>query len=553
MTTTRKRLGDLLVESKLITSEQLEKTLQDKSPNQKLGDALLQYGYITEQQLIEVLEFQLGIPHVSLYRYPFDVNLFSLISKDTAKRNLIIPLKKDRDKLFVAMNDPMDFYMIEDLRLATGFQIETAIATKDDILKSINTYYDVEEGLDELTLDKPVETQVEQEEITDKDSPIVRLVNQILGNAIAQRASDIHFDPHESNVVIRFRIDGMLKVDRALPKHMQSMLTARIKIMSNLDITEHRVPQDGRMRTIVDFRHIDLRISTLPTIHGEKIVMRILDSNSALNDIERLGFSEENLKYFMEMIEKPIGIVLMSGPTGSGKSSTLYAALNHKNEEDINIITIEDPVEFQLEGVNQIQVNPNVGLTFASGLRSILRQDPNVIMVGEIRDKETVEVAIRASLTGHLVLSTIHTNDSLGTITRLLDMGIEPFLVAASLNGIVAQRLIRKVCRDCARNEEPTQRELEIFANRGLEIDLISRGKGCTSCNMTGYKGRIAIQEVLVMTDELKKMIMNKQSFSQLREQAIKQQTTFLIDDGLMKVKQGLTTTEEVLRVTISG
>lgn len=549
---TRKRLGDLLVESNLITKEQLEKALQDKSPDQKLGDALLKNGYITEQQLIEVLEFQLGIPHVSLYRYPFDTNLFSLIPKDVAKRNLIIPLKKDQDKLYIAMADPMDFYIIEDLRLATGFQIETAIATKDDILRAIHKYYEESENYDEISLGIMAEPEVAEEEITDKDSPIVRLVNQILGSAIVQRASDIHIDPHQSSIIIRFRVDGLLRLDRTLPKHMQNMLIARIKIMANLDITEHRIPQDGRIRSTVDFRHIDLRVSTLPTIHGEKIVMRILDTSSSLNDLSRLGFSEQNKTNFIRMIEKPIGIVLMSGPTGSGKSSTLYAGLHYLNNDDINIITIEDPVEFQIEGINQIQVNPNVGLTFASGLRAVLRQDPNIIMVGEIRDKETVEVAIRASLTGHLVLSTIHTNDSLSTITRLLDMGIEPFLVAASINGIVAQRLIRKVCRDCAQVEQPTKREIEIFAKRGIDIDHITRGKGCTSCNMTGYKGRIAIHEILVMSNELKKMIMNKESFSNLRNQAEKQGTKFLIDDGLLKVKQGVTTTEEVLRVTIS-
>ena len=552
MLQTRKRLGDLLVESGLITSVQLETTLREKRASQKLGDALIQAGYLTEQQLIEVLEFQLGVPHMSLYRYQFDVRLFSLISKETAKRNLMIPLKKEGDKLFVAMADPMDYYTIEDLRLATGFRVETAIATKDDILRSINKYYDTEEGYEELAPDMPEEERlVEQEEITDKDSPIVRLVNQILGNAVAQKASDVHIDPQETKILVRYRIDGILRIDRTLPKHMQSMLIARIKIMANLDITEHRTPQDGRIRTNIDFRHIDLRVSTLPTVHGEKIVMRILDMSSSLNDLNRLGFNSINMERFENMIGRPNGIVLISGPTGSGKSSTLYATLNRLNSDEVNIITIEDPVEYQLEGINQIQVNPNVGLTFASGLRSILRQDPNIIMVGEIRDKETVEVAIRAALTGHLVLSTIHTNDSLGTINRLLDMGVEPFLIAASLSGIIAQRLIRKVCRDCAIEEAPTKRELDIFARRKMTIDRVVRGRGCSSCNMTGYKGRVAIHEVLVVSDEMKKMIMNNNSLSDLRELATEQETIFLIDDGLLKIKEGITTTEEVLRVAM--
>ncbi|MFO1443104.1 Flp pilus assembly complex ATPase component TadA [Bacillus sp. Bva_UNVM-123] len=547
----RKRLGDLLVESGLISEKQLLTTLDEKSDGQKLGDALLQRGYITEQQLIEVLEFQLGIPHISLYRYPFDTKILTIIPKETAKRQLLIPLKKEGDKLFVAMADPMDFFAIDDLRLSTGFQIETAIATKDDILRAINKYYNIDEGFEELIGDNQQTERVQEETITDQDSPVVRLVNQILSNAVAMKASDIHLDPQETKVIIRYRIDGVLRVERILPKHMQGVLIARIKIMANLDITEHRIPQDGRIKVNLEFHPVDLRVSTLPTVYGEKIVMRILDLGSSLNDIDKLGFNKLNLERFIEMIEKPTGIVLLTGPTGSGKSSTLYAALNRLNSEEVNVITIEDPVEYQLEGINQIQVNSNVGMTFAAGLRSILRQDPNIIMVGEIRDKETVEVAIRASLTGHLVLSTLHTNDSIGTITRLMDMGVEPFLVASSLSGVVAQRLVRRVCRDCKTEHEPSKREMEIFAKRGMSIEKVMKGRGCSSCNMTGYKGRIAIHEVLVINDDIRRAIMNGESIAKLREMAIRNKTIFLIDDGLLKVKQGLTSTEEVLRVAI--
>ncbi|KMY54912.1 type II secretion system protein E [Bacillus sp. FJAT-27231] len=547
----RKRLGDLLVEAGLLTEEQLQTALAEKTEGQKLGDALLQRGYITEQQLIEVLEFQLGIPHVSLYRYPLDTKLLSLIPKETAKRQLMIPLKKEENRLFVAMADPMDYYSIEDLRLSTGFHIETAIATKDDIIRAIKKYYDVDDSFDELTIPSPQEELPGDPAFVEEDSPIVRLVNQLLSNAVSEKASDIHIDPQETKVIVRFRVDGMLQIERQLPKHLQSMLIARIKIMASLDITEHRVPQDGRIKTNVDFRPIDLRVSTLPTIYGEKVVMRILDLSSSLNDLNQLGFNSVNLQRFKKMIESPNGIVLITGPTGSGKSSTLYAALNKLNQEEVNIITVEDPVEYQLEGVNQIQVNPNVGLTFAAGLRSILRQDPNIIMVGEIRDKETAEVAIRASLTGHLVLSTLHTNDSLTSITRLIDMGVEPFLVASSVSGIVAQRLIRKVCRDCAEEKEVSLREKEIFAQRGLRIEKVTRGRGCSSCNMTGYKGRLAIHEVLTMTEEIRKVILNNEPFSKMREIARKQKTIFLIDDGLLKVKQGITTTEEVLRAAL--
>ncbi|GKV66537.1 MULTISPECIES: GspE/PulE family protein [unclassified Sporosarcina] len=551
MASTRKRLGDLLIESGLLTDEQLMSTLKDKPRDQRLGDALLQRGYITEQQLIEVLEFQLGIPHVNLFRYPFDPKLFNIVPKGLAKQKMIVPLKRDGDKLFVAMADPMDYNTIEDLRLSTGFHIETAIASKDDINRTITRYYD-DELFDDIVFDEPEpQAEQQQEELVDNDSPIVRLVNQIISSAVSMKASDIHIDPQEHQVVIRFRVDGKLHTERVLPKHMQSMLIARIKIMGNLNITESRIPQDGRIKITIDFRPIDLRLSTLPTVFGEKVVMRILDLSSSLNDLAKLGFGPTNLKRFLEEIEKPNGIILISGPTGSGKSSTLYAALNRLNDEDVNIITIEDPVEYQLEGINQIQVNNNVGLSFATGLRSILRQDPDIVMVGEIRDKETVEIAIRASLTGHLVLSTIHTNDSVASISRLLDMGVEPFLLTASLNAIVAQRLIRRVCRDCGTRQPATQREQEIFAKRGMSIEEVNRGAGCPACNMTGYRGRIAIHEVLIINAEMREAINNNMSPSVMREIAERSATIFLIDDGLEKVKQGITTTEEVLRVAL--
>ncbi|MGG3888697.1 GspE/PulE family protein [Metabacillus fastidiosus] len=546
----RKRLGDLLVEANIITEEQLQQALTEKPRDQKLGDALLQRGYLTEQQLIEVLEFQLGIPHVSLYRYPFDENLLNLVPKDVALRNLLIPIKREENKLFVAMADPLDFYAIEDLRLLTGFQIEVVIATKDDIMRSIRKYYDTDHEIEGFIYDDlPAEPVVE--EVTETDSPIIKLVNQIIENAVQQRASDIHIDPGETNVSVRYRIDGHLKIERTLPKQMQNMFIARIKIMANLDITEHRVPQDGRIKTTVSLHPVDLRVSTLPTVFGEKIVLRILDLGSTLNDLNKIGFHPVNLERFHSLIERPSGLILITGPTGSGKSSTLYAALNKLNSEEVNIVTIEDPVEYQLGGINQIQVNPNVGLTFAKGLRSILRQDPNIIMVGEIRDKETAEVAVRASLTGHLVLSTLHTNDSISTITRLTDMGVEPFLVVSSLAGVVSQRLVRKVCRDCAEVVEPTKREIDIFAGRGLEIHQITRGRGCGTCNMTGYRGRLAIHELLMLSNEMKRLIMNGESMSKLKEVAVLDETLFLLDDGLLKVKQGVTTTEEILRVAI--
>ena len=544
----RKRLGDILIEQGLLTEEDLQLTLKEKKEDQKLGDALLSRALITEQQLIETLEVQLNIPHVTLFHYPFDSKLFNVVPKEFAKRNLLVPLKVEGDKLFIAMTDPMDFITIDDLRLTTGFQIEPAIASRDDILKTIAKYYD-EESYDELLGELPDVSQEQKEELNDNDAPIVRLVNQILSSAVSLKASDVHFDPQEGQILVRYRIDGTLRTERTLPKMMQQMVTARIKILANLDITESRIPQDGRIKTNVDFRPIDLRVSSLPTVYGEKIVMRILDLGNNLTDITKLGFSELNMKRFMREIEKPNGIVLISGPTGSGKSSTLYAALSKLNDEAVNIITVEDPVEYQLQGINQIQVNTNVGLTFAAGLRSILRQDPDIVMVGEIRDKETADISIRASLTGHLVLSTIHTNDSIASVTRLMDMGVEPFLVTASLNAVVAQRLVRKVCRDCRVLEEPTIREKEIFHKRGLTIDTIARGKGCSQCNMTGYRGRMAIHEVLVVDEEIKEVINRSGTAAEIRKIAVKNNTIFLIDDGLMKVQERLTTTEEILRV----
>ncbi|MBP1930221.1 GspE/PulE family protein [Ammoniphilus resinae] len=547
----RKRLGDLLVEAGLITEGQLDQALRQKSDSQRLGDALLQQGFITEQQLIEVLEFQLGIPHVSLYRYPIDTTLMTIIPKDIVKRNQLIPLKKEGDRLFVAMADPMDYYAIDDLRMATGFQIEPVIATKDDILRAINKYYQFDESMDAFLEEIPKNQAPEENRIVDEDSPVVRLVNQIILNAVQLKASDIHFDPQETKVSIRYRVDGVLRTERTLPKHMQNVLTARIKIMANLNITENRLPQDGRIKINFDYHAVDIRVSTLPTIYGEKIVMRVLDLSSSINDIDKLGFNKNNHQRFLELIERPNGIILITGPTGSGKTSTLYAALNRLNTEEVNIITIEDPVEYQVEGISQIQVNPQVGLTFAAGLRSILRQDPDIVMIGEIRDKETAEIAIRAALTGHLVLSTLHTNEAIGTITRLIDMGVEPFLVAASLTGVLSQRLVRRVCRDCQELQEATERERMIFTKHGLKIEQVVRGKGCGNCNMTGYKGRIAIHEMLAMDETIRKMIMNNHAISTIREYAVKEGTIFLQKDGLLKVKQGLTTTEEVLRVAI--
>ncbi|WP_424766786.1 GspE/PulE family protein [Paenibacillus sp. sgz302251] len=552
MAVIKKRLGDLLVESLLISKEQLQEALKEQSKTkQKLGDLLISEGYITEQQLIEVLEFQLGIPHVSLYKFQIDPAITQIIPESLARRYQAIPLQKEGGKLMVAMADPLDYFAIEELRMSTGFRIEPAISSRDELQRAITRHYGLQDSMNQMLVDLSNTDEISETEIMDEDSPVVRLVNQMIQQAVQLRASDIHVDPGEMNVSIRYRIDGLLRTERTVPKQMQGFITARLKIMAKLNIAERRLPQDGRIKMKVDFKAVDIRVSSLPTIHGEKIVLRVLDLSTGVKAIDQLGFSRHNLQLFKDMIDKPYGILLITGPTGSGKTTTLYSGLQHLNQEDSNIITIEDPVEYQLEGINQVHVNPNIGLSFAAGLRSILRQDPNVVMVGEIRDTETAEIAIRASLTGHLVLSTLHTNDSVSTITRFRDMGIEPYLIASSLLGVVAQRLVRRICPDCREQYDVLDQERIFLKNRFVETNRLFRGQGCGSCNNTGYRGRVAIHEVLYIDDEMRELISNGATVQQLRAAASKQGMIHLMDDGLEKVTRGMTTLQEVLRETI--
>lgn len=547
MANQRKRLGDLLVEAGMLTVDELQETLKSKKEGQKLGDALLERGYISEQQLIEVLEFQLGIPHISLFRYPVDSNIVDLISKDFALRNILIPVKKEGNQLFVAMNDPMDYFALDDMRLSTGFQIAPVIAKKDEIISAIHKYYNNNETFEDVDA-----ANMDGSGLDSEAAPAIRLFNQILSTGVLMKASDIHIDPHESAILIRYRVDGILRTERVLSKNIFSLLIARIKIMANLNITETRLPQDGRMKLEVNHVQVDLRISLLPTVYGEKTVIRILDLSNILLNLSQLGFNRVNLQKFVSMIEKPSGMVLITGPTGSGKSSTLYAALNHLNTDKVNIITVEDPVEYQIAGINQVQVNHSIGLTFSAGLRSILRQDPNIIMIGEIRDKETADISIRASLTGHLLFSTLHTNSALATIPRLLDMGVEPYLVVSSLSGVVAQRLIRRICKECAFSYEPSAMEKNIFQKRGIKVDTLYKGKGCPECQNTGYRGRMAVHEVLPMDDAIRNMVTNNKPLGEIKNYAMKTGMIFLIDDGLLKAKSGMTTVEEVLRVVLA-
>ncbi|MCP1355310.1 type II secretion system ATPase GspE [Aneurinibacillus migulanus] len=547
----KKRLGDILIETGIISEVQLKEALDEqKNSKMKLGDVLLSKGFINEQQLIEILEFQLGIPHVSLYRYKLDASLSSILPEDIAKRYLVVPLKRDEEKLTVAMVDPLDYFAIDEMRISTGCSIVPVIATKEEVQRAIARMYGMQGSVKELMNDMAQKVAVEEESLLAEDSPIVRLVSQMFEQAVQLRASDIHIDPQEDGIRIRYRIDGVIRTERILPSHMSGILTARLKIMSNLNIAERRLPQDGRIELHIGFKDIDVRVSTLPTVHGEKIVMRLLDTTNALIDLEKLGLTKRNLTAFRDLISRPNGILLVTGPTGSGKSSTLYAALHHLNEDCVNIITVEDPVEYQLEGINQVQVNSNIGMTFASALRSILRQDPDIVMVGEIRDTETAEIAIRAALTGHLVLSTLHTNDAVSSITRLIDMGIPPFLIASSVNGVLAQRLVRKLCPQCKQSYTPREDEKELFTKRGLKIEQLWRGTGCGNCNSTGYRGRMAIHEIFRMDDILQQMITKQMPTAEYKKYALRNGMILLFDDGLLKVKQGLTTIEELYRIS---
>ncbi|WP_178019894.1 GspE/PulE family protein [uncultured Paenibacillus sp.] len=552
MYTIKKRLGELLLESGIITEPQLQTALEEQQhTKKKLGDVLLTQGVLTEHQLIEVLEFQLGIPHVTLSRFQIDAKLSQVIPEQMARRYQVLPIRVDGRKLMVAMADPLDLFVIDDLRMSTGFTIEPAIISRGELQRGIARLYGLQDSMNEMIKDLGTgvtQIDVEDSVILGEDSPVVRLVQQMIEQAVRLGASDIHVDPMETQLAIRYRIDGQLRNERTVPKSMQGVIIARLKILGNLNIAERRLPQDGRIKMLVDGKPIDIRLSSLPTVHGEKIVMRLLDLADGVKGVDKLGMTEHTLSLFRHMIEKKHGMVLLTGPTGSGKTTTLYSALQHLNREETNIITVEDPVEYMLEGVNQMQVHPTAGLTFARGLRSILRQDPNIIMVGEIRDLETAEIAIRASLTGHLVFSTLHTNDAISTVVRLRDMGIEPYLIASSLIGIVAQRLVRCICPDCKTSYAPDRQETIYLERLGIHSDKLYRGNGCGTCGKTGYRGRMAVHEALLISDDLRSAIVDGRSIHELRRMAKEQGMTTLFADGIQKALEGQTTLQEIVR-----
>ena len=551
-----KKLGELLIEFKYITREQLEKALEHQDDNDKrLGDILLDLGYISENDLVEVLEFQLGVERADLSKYVIDPSLSQYIPENIAQRYNAVPVAKDGDTLKVAMSDPSDLLAIDDMEMTSNLRVKPMIATKSEISKMMSQIYesveDSSEVFESLDYYKSENEEPELDELKKmvEDAPIVRLTNMIINQALQKRASDIHIEPQENIVRIRYRVDGVLREHMTAPKYTQAALVSRIKIIADLDITKRRIPQDGRISMNVRGLKIDMRVSTLPTVNGEKVVIRLLTKDESLINIENLGFSDHNLRRFENLITQPHGIILVTGPTGSGKSTTLIAALNELNDVEKNIVTIEDPVEYQLAGINQVHAKEKVGLSFANTLRSILRQDPDIIMVGEIRDEETAEIAVRAALTGHLVLSTLHTNDSVSSVTRLVDMGIPPYLVASTVIGSMAQRLVRRLCNNC---KEPYEAGIEEREFMNLEEGTtLYKPHGCKKCNDTGYKGRLAVQEILTVDDKIEKMIVKGEDEIDIKQYALEEGMVDLKHDGIEKVKQGLTSYQELARVIV--
>lgn len=550
----RKYLGEMLIDVGMITRSQLEECLLiQKKSGDRLGKILKNKGYVTERQLMEIMEFQLGIPFINLDSLSLTHMLSKHIPVTLARKHKMVPVKAEGKKLFVAMDDPVDFIALEDARVVSGLEIFPMLSTEHAIETAITRVYGneyAENAIKELAAENTEEARADEEAPASdiSNAPIVRLVNSMFEQAAKAKASDIHVEPGEKDVRVRMRIDGQLITVLTIPKKAQSAVLTRLKIIGNMDIAEKRLPQDGRYKLVHNSNEIDVRISSLPTVHGEKIVMRLLDKQNFLISKEKLGFSEANITKFDALLKNPHGIILVTGPTGSGKSTTLYAMLGELNNSTKNIITVEDPVEYTMAGINQVQVNNKSGLTFAAGLRSILRQDPDIIMFGEIRDQETVSIAIRAAITGHLVLSTIHTNDAPGTITRLTDMGIPSYMLAASLVGILAQRLVKKICSFCKAQYTPSRFELSAAGLPPTYSKPVYYGKGCSYCNNSGYKGRVAVHEILVVDREVRDMITQGESIDVIRDYAAKQQhMVSLSKECIDLMEKGETTIQEVI------
>jgi type IV pilus assembly protein PilB len=568
------RLGDLLVKEKVITPEQLEQaTKLQKEAHLRLASALVKLGFLSDEDVTNFLSRQYGVPAINLSYFEIDPAVVKLIPYETAKRYQILPLSRVGASLTIAMVDPTNVFAMDDIKFMTGFNIEPVVASESSIIEGIDKAYgtskeeeleQVMQSMNEIGDGTDIEVQAEEQEMelaelerAADEAPIVKLVNLVLTDAVKRGASDIHMEPYEKEFRVRFRIDGVLQSIMNPPLKLKDAITSRLKIMAKLDISEKRLPQDGRIMLKMQIggkkKQLDFRVSTLPTLWGEKIVLRLLDKENLRLDMTKLGFEAESLVKFEKAILKPYGMVLVTGPTGSGKTNTLYSSISRLNTPDTNIMTAEDPVEFQLGGVNQVQMKEQIGLNFAAALRAFLRQDPNIILVGEIRDFETAEIAIKAALTGHLVLSTLHTNGAPETITRLMNMGIEPFLVATSVHLICAQRLVRRICKDCAEPVEVPQQTLieEGYSPEESKTVQIMKGKGCATCNKTGYKGRTGLYEVMEVDDEIRELVLVGASAVELKKKAIERGMITLRRSGLIKVAGGFTTLEEVARETI--
>ena len=554
----RKRLGDMLIELNYITENDLKEALKiQKETGGKVGEVLVDKGFITEDDLLQALEIQLGTPRIYLDSIIIDKNAVETISESLSRKYNVLPVKFVDDKLLVVMNDPLNIIAEEDVKIAAGYDLEIALCSKNEITRAISKYYSedyMKKAAEELRNQEKLQSIIEEEVSEEiRNAPAVKLVDSIIQSAVRSKVSDIHIEPFEHRFVVRYRIDGALQKQFDSPKEPLAGLVTRIKIMANMDIAERRIPQDGRIFMKVDNENIDLRVSILPTVNGEKIVIRILDKSAFNVDKSTLGIVKDDLEKINNIISKPHGIVLVTGPTGSGKSTTLYSLLKDLNQEDRNIITVEDPVEFSMDGINQVNVNAKAGLTFASGLRSILRQDPDIVMLGEIRDAETAEIAVRAAITGHLVLSTIHTNDAPSSIVRLKDMGLAPYLVSSALVGIIAQRLIRKLCVECKEEYEASDYEKEIL---GVEKDkslTLYRKVGCNKCNNTGYNGRVGIYEIMQINKEIRELINRDASVEDITNAALKNGMKTLSKSAINVILKGNSTIEELLRVTLLG
>jgi type IV pilus assembly protein PilB len=552
-----KQLGDILLDEGLLTEAQLMAALDEQViRGESLGRVLVDIGVLTEAQLVRALAEQVGMVFVELADFPVDRSAVGLIPGPLCRRYTVLPVAVEAGTLVLAMADPGNVLAVDDARTLARMPVQTVVATRDDLLQAIDRYCRADDEIDDLA--SSLEASGEAEDTSsvpdaiEDDAPIVRFVNLLVTQAISDRASDIHIEPAETDLRVRYRIDGVLHEMQRAPKSIQSGVISRLKIMSDIDIAERRKPQDGRMSVTHQGRKIDLRVATLPTVWGEKVVMRILDNSTASLDLRDLSFLEENLSVYAESYHKPYGMILVTGPTGSGKSTTLYATLNAVSRPEINVITVEDPVEYRLPGINQVQVNVKAGLTFAGALRSILRSDPDVVLLGEIRDHETAQIAIEAALTGHLVLSTLHTNDAPSAVTRLIEMGIEPFLVGSALDCVVAQRLARRLCQKCTEPYQPSEAELVAARfpwNPGEPAPVLYRPVGCQACSRTGYKGRLAIHEVMRVTEDIERHAVAHSSAADIGRTAREQGMLTLRDDGWAKVLLGQTSLDEVLRV----